>query len=1080
MNDNIGLVISGCKGGYRVICSNNVVEYTNPAIANTICDFRGFIRFNLTKLNVYSLEFTSSYKVFTLNRSLNDNGTGGYVAITLFVPHAFKVKNVREVLNSLMDAYFKEYVHPLYGTYIGGKFDDIKPFVQLFNNMAEVVREPRKFATSSSALDNQAQVLVYGNAPEIDEFLDSPYRKEFFQSRKVLFMSRDLYAGIPGNLRFERPEKLLDRNAISGPEPLPVLKIDDPSMVKSLEVNGSPVEYGATPIELADIDTIKVVLHRKYYEDYELSGEVGQLIFQRRGLKRDSSKVIVLRTLDIASELKPKSYSVKLTLNGVAVPESRVAVFLTRQCRGNVASKNPKTVERSEFTVRGSEFPCYLCWGLIYKGKSVYDDTVVYSDRHEDVAEAIENGGTIDLKTKSYSYAVKVEGNLSVSILKVDVNGVKLEFPIKRESEREITFDLPEDTDKGSLRFETDEKNAECKIDGDTIRIAPKPVMYRVSLGDFSLGDRVWDFAIDGKSRRESRASVKVRLRPDELKRGELTIDGLKFDYDVEGNGILPKGYIVNVKGAASVPVEYDGETHDVYRWRIFPKKPILDKDKYEVKERYEERGGLQILEVSAKRSGTDFAGGSHSYSYKNKHDDFNQDSDDFNFGGHTDRKDATVKVRLFNCQGGKFEDEAITNKEAYKNLNQSYVNIVVGGKKCILHKDNRKNAEVAARNMENGFKVDYNGMDTYTVSYNGTGKQPKRGIGDFFRSRIGHIVMLCAMVMVLAGIGLGVWLLWPTRNNVAVVCSIVIDSDVSDTIPQLANIESVIIDMAANGNEKGNYVIVQDDSVPVIQILLDKKALHDECKDDVSKYWNLISNTEIVVKWKLGEDGNDLYPETYTLNDIDDSEVIKNALGEFCKKGAKKGDVKSVSVSLKPDAYKGDEVQKDNLNSLQNYVTGLNPVLVKKDEAEKLISNNEKAFSEAEREKKADEDEKARIDGKIDGWTKRLQSKRCTKSTLIEVENEYNSITGEKKQRYSEIDKYIKAYKTFFNAKNESDIGPEFNRKYGTCFSTYQRNIIFEGYGYLFDNWKNQYGMCFYNLEHLGVVDEYGNRTNR
>lgn len=60
MNDNIGLIISGCKGGYRVICSNNVVEYTDPTIANAICDFRGFIRFNLTKLNVYSLEFTSS------------------------------------------------------------------------------------------------------------------------------------------------------------------------------------------------------------------------------------------------------------------------------------------------------------------------------------------------------------------------------------------------------------------------------------------------------------------------------------------------------------------------------------------------------------------------------------------------------------------------------------------------------------------------------------------------------------------------------------------------------------------------------------------------------------------------------------------------------------------------------------------------------------------------------------------------------------------------------------------------------------------------------------------------------------
>ena len=1090
-----------------MICSNNVVEYTDPTIANAICDFRGFIRFNLTKLNVYSLEFTSSYKIFTLNRSLNDNGTGGYVAITLFVPHAFKVKNVREVLNSLMDAYFKEYVHPLYGTYIGGKFDDIKPFVQLFNNMAQVVRETRKFSVSTSALDNQAQVLLYGNAPEVDEFLDSPYRKEFFQSRKVLFMSRDMYAGIPENLRFERPEKLLDRSAVSAPEPLPVLKIDDPSMVKSLEVNGSPVEYGATPIELADIDTIKVVLHKKYYEDYDLSGEVGQLISQRRGLKRDGSKVIMLRTLDISSELKPKRYTVKLTMNGNPVPEGRVAVSLTRQRRGNVASKNPKTVEKSEFTVSGSELPyCYLCWGLIYKGKSIYDDTVIYSNRLEDVAEAVENGGTIALRTKSYSYAVKVEGNLSVSILKVNVNGVELKFPIKKESE--ITFDLPEDIDKGSLRFETDEKNAECKAEGDTVRIAPKPVMYKVSIGDYSLGDRVWDFAIDGKSRREGSQSVKVRLRSDERKRGELTIDGLKFDYDVEGNVILPKGYIVNVKGLGSVPVEYDGETHDVYRWRIFPKKPILDRDKYEVKERYEERGGLQILDVRAKRSGTDFAGGSHSHGNQNKHDDFNQDYDDFNFEGRTDRKGSSVKVRLFNCQGGKFKDEAITRNEEYKNLDQSHVIIEVGGKRCKLFKDDRKNVEVAARNTENGFEVAYDGMDTYTVRYNGAGKQPKRGIGDFFRSKLGLIVMISAALLIVAGGVLAAWLMMSNKVETAVACEFEVESSVKDAVPELANIQKVTVP------ETDKYVKVSKEDSRKVDILLDKKHIDKDCGGSVERYWEDISATQITVDW--GPEGQPTYTDHFQLKDLDTSGEIQRYLEKAYKDGVEKESVRVVTVNLMPAVYNSfmefkekqvdpaliqnyyndahglyvkypilknvlsemcwGLVDKADAKSVKEYVDGLNfsPLLSEayKAEAQRLLGDVQAQAEEALQAEAA----KAAIQNEVKNQIAKLQSQTCTMEIVKSVQTWYDGLSDENKRQAKNIPEYIKAYTIFFSANSVDDIKALNNKR--DYFSSYQKNIIFEGYGKdrsTFNAWYKACGMSFSKPLDYGLTENNG-----
>ena len=117
MKNNIGLVISGIKGGFKVICSEGVVNIHGASAANVIDDLRRDIIFNQSKLDVYSLQITNGCKVFTLSRSLNRQGTGDYVAISLLVPHTERVTNVREVLKAMMDAYVRQSIHPLYGTY---------------------------------------------------------------------------------------------------------------------------------------------------------------------------------------------------------------------------------------------------------------------------------------------------------------------------------------------------------------------------------------------------------------------------------------------------------------------------------------------------------------------------------------------------------------------------------------------------------------------------------------------------------------------------------------------------------------------------------------------------------------------------------------------------------------------------------------------------------------------------------------------------------------------------------------------------------------------------------------------------
>lgn len=190
---DIGLLIAGVKGGFRVFCYNSVVD---RRIMDRILSYnREFLKLSKPFQTSYSLEITETFKVFTVYRSCSDNGNGAYIQITALIPHGIKVLYIRCLLDEMIDLYFKEFIHPIFGTYLENKYDSIDMIEQCIDDQ-KIMCESRFMHFNPSILSDCYGLVLYGNGEEIDLHFECPYQKEFAVFQKIYFMNNQMYNDI--------------------------------------------------------------------------------------------------------------------------------------------------------------------------------------------------------------------------------------------------------------------------------------------------------------------------------------------------------------------------------------------------------------------------------------------------------------------------------------------------------------------------------------------------------------------------------------------------------------------------------------------------------------------------------------------------------------------------------------------------------------------------------------------------------------------------------------------------------------------------------------------------------------------
>lgn len=330
MKEQIGLVIWGCKGGYRPFCSNSVVNTGEYDIAQTILDVRQYMGIHRTGHDFYGIEFTSKYKVFTNYRSSNDSGTGAFIAFTIYVPHRIRLLNMRAMFKEMMDSYFREYMNPLSNTPLTGKYDDINKFTPVLSRYEIIADKP--YYRQPSKQDNTPQLVIYEDLSVVDKYFENPYRSEFYQCQEVIFLSKEIYDN-PSVYELSFTEKLNVIKKISEPEAESKLVNNLVGLrLSNLTINGEDMTQTNGNCPVTDSDTISFSIEKnEFCEKFVAQSLVpGKALTVKEAVANGWLRRINRRDYEIVQPTRwvPKKYYLPLINTGVETDRLCGRIFL--------------------------------------------------------------------------------------------------------------------------------------------------------------------------------------------------------------------------------------------------------------------------------------------------------------------------------------------------------------------------------------------------------------------------------------------------------------------------------------------------------------------------------------------------------------------------------------------------------------------------------------------------------------------------------------------------------------------------------------------------------------------------------
>lgn len=1037
-NKDIGIVVWGCKGGYRVFCSKGV-NVKEKSIIDTIKDIRSFVRFNQVNLTTYALEFTEDYKVFTVYRSCNDSGIGAFVAITLYVPHSLKVRNIRTSLDIAIDSYFKEFIHPVFGTYLDGKYDSIDQYQSLLESLDVV--DDLSFDYRPSVQDDCPHLRLYDNISEVDTFFDSPYRKEFFGCQEVMFMSRNLYNSGADSLRFNFKENIIEK--VSDPNTPPVISVASTPGVTYFEINGT--EYPITtniPVNiLKDIVTIK--LKKDYCEDYIISGRIDKLINQN--LLFESNKTITIRLSSISWIYK--QYDIRFTLNGTFIPDNLIYIkdgkhpIIDHKIRidGSALKTQKKIFLR----------PCSLDNTLVHIG------TIV-------PANCISEG--VDIKLKKHDFFVDIAQGISSDETIIIYPGSRIptiNIPISSlKDRRKIELYLPEGLELNNSSFDTFTEYTIFELSNNTLRLLPRELEYNIQLPDEVKGNiKEWNFIINKESRKKKNLfnrDYKVKIDPSEkIDSGLLYINDYQYDYTIENNSIIPKIVYIRFNDSnCECQTKWLRPNVMVYVNSIFPftnstnVKVVTDENKFSLETKIK---SLSLIEITIGRKASDTAvqepGGSQLILNK--------------------------EVLLENCSTFYVKDRnnkkvLLTKVENFSLTQSSCILFNKKGEKCCIIYNSKSDYTEDAEN--------YNKQHGFTVSYEENRIIVTHSKNSFFSAKQMKSILLGFSGLLI--VGLLSFYLYKMLNSGKTpalnVCFEISNNEFHESIKGVKlNNDNDYIAI----NQDSNVVVEWDSKFGENYEVIVSQSLTLDFGDGMKKiislsdYRNLVKELE-TLKQITEKNHIDCYsihvPVETPLQELmtqvlqlegknTDSLYVKYS--QFMSKTENKyfhASLLNRAKQLLPE----DTIQYDMyLRSFIKYESNAiyQDVKTRRDSiaAENVIKQQESVRI-------------AKLQGVADGKKTLLQSLTCNINTVKSIELWYKNICDEDKQiinsKYN-FKRAIEDYKVFFNANRIDDITQNLTSKGNKSFSNDQWNVIKNGYGKnsdTFKNWKQEMGMSF------------------
>lgn len=196
--NQIGIAVSGCKNGYALLAYSDNVDRNSPDIKQALRDQRSFMRINEPKHTFYTMSLLRDKLVISACKSSIDSvgSSGAYIAVSLLVPHTIQVAHGATLLSHLLEAYWSEYMHPMFGSPVPGKLENIHPLLNILNaNAGEFSPAKLRYKITPSMQSQPPVYIGFNSLHDVDAAMSNPYHNQYSRGAEVIFLPQNLMSG---------------------------------------------------------------------------------------------------------------------------------------------------------------------------------------------------------------------------------------------------------------------------------------------------------------------------------------------------------------------------------------------------------------------------------------------------------------------------------------------------------------------------------------------------------------------------------------------------------------------------------------------------------------------------------------------------------------------------------------------------------------------------------------------------------------------------------------------------------------------------------------------------------------------
>lgn len=191
ISNNIGLAVSGCKNGYAVFGTAGNLDRNSLEVKGALRDMRAYIRVAEPGKVFYSMEYLDRHIVYGVYRSSIDSvgSTGAYIAVHLFVPCTVRVDGLASLLDRLLDAYWTDFMHPMFGSPLPGKIEDISRLSAMLESAQAGFHElSARYSHRNSDPSALPLYIGYRAEGDVERIFSNPFHAAYYRASRVILV----------------------------------------------------------------------------------------------------------------------------------------------------------------------------------------------------------------------------------------------------------------------------------------------------------------------------------------------------------------------------------------------------------------------------------------------------------------------------------------------------------------------------------------------------------------------------------------------------------------------------------------------------------------------------------------------------------------------------------------------------------------------------------------------------------------------------------------------------------------------------------------------------------------------------